>query len=348
MVEAMKAFVIFDDEIFGNMICKMLSKLNVDAKLYSEPSDALSDVERFDPELVFLDFKLPEVSNDNLMIKYEERALFLKRRVVLVTSLCDIDENQAVCQSLGVENILKKPISFDDVEKIISHQKKEKELKQLSSKHIAVVDDDEISAKILIKNLERNNLSCSYFASGEQFLEGLREGNIPDLVLLDILMPGVSGIGVLKKVREKHKSVELPIIMLTAKTEALDIIEALNLGANDYITKPANPDVALARIRTQIEMNSYYEDSLKKMELETLAAMIITYNHEINTPLGVALLNMKEDLSQMTDKNYEDAMEAIERIVSIVKSIRTIVSDGPEYSEYAGGQKMIKIKGGTG
>jgi len=209
---------------------------------------------------------------------------------------------------------------------------------------IAVVDDEEIATKIFAKNLNIKNINTQCFKSGQEFLNYL-EGEKIDLVLLDILMPNLSGLETLQKIRESYSSFELPVIMLTAKDQATDIVEALKLGANDYITKPANPDVAFARIRTQLELRSFYMDSLKKKELETLNSMIITYNHEINNPLTIALGNLKDDISQMDNKKLNKSKEAMYRIADIVKSIQKLTDHNVEYQDYAGSKsKMIKLK----
>src|SRR5690606_17019854 len=86
---------------------------------------------------------------------------------------------------------------------------------------------------------------------GQQALDKIKAADF-ELILLDWMMPGLSGIDVLKKIREDFSPMELPVIMATAKTEADDIVEALRLEANDYVTKPLNFDVVNARIRTQL------------------------------------------------------------------------------------------------
>ena len=86
---------------------------------------------------------------------------------------------------------------------------------------------------------------------GQKALSAIQDEHV-DLVLLDIMMPGISGIEVLKKVREKLSDDELPIIMATAKTDSDDVVTALDLGANDYVTKPIDFPIVLARINAQL------------------------------------------------------------------------------------------------
>lgn len=213
----------------------------------------------------------------------------------------------------------------------------------MSAFKIAIVDDDQIGPKLLLKQLKGLGFQVTHFTSGELFLGSIGE-QLPDLVLLDIVMPGISGVGVLKNLRDRFNSLELPVVMLTAKDEVAHIIEALELGANDYLTKPVHPGVASARIDTQVKLKEYYRDSLRKKELETLSAMIVTYNHEINNPLTIALGNVKSDISKMDNRRLNKVRESLKRISNIVISIRDIVKTSPNYSEYADSKKMIEVK----
>jgi PAS domain S-box-containing protein len=116
---------------------------------------------------------------------------------------------------------------------------------------ILVVDDNALNRDMLSRRLQRRGYQVSVAESGEEALKAIRSQRF-DLVLLDWMMPGLSGIDVLKQVRERFSAVELPIIMATAKTEAEDIVVALRLEANDYVTKPLNFDVVSARIRSHL------------------------------------------------------------------------------------------------
>lgn len=120
MATKIKAFVIDDDEVFGSFFCKMLQKMDVEPWYFSGPSKALDSVEEINPDIIFLDFKMPEMDGDKFMVKYSERRLFTERRVFLVTSLEEVIENLDLYRSLGIENALKKPVSPEALEKIIS------------------------------------------------------------------------------------------------------------------------------------------------------------------------------------------------------------------------------------
>jgi CheY-like chemotaxis protein len=116
---------------------------------------------------------------------------------------------------------------------------------------ILVVDDLLANRDLMVRRLERSGFRVLSAASGPEALEVLKSAPI-DLVLLDIMMPGMTGFEVLKTVRLGRSPAALPVIMVTAKTDSEDVVEALSLGANDYVTKPVDYPVALARIRKEL------------------------------------------------------------------------------------------------
>ncbi|HLE69748.1 MAG TPA: response regulator, partial [Vicinamibacteria bacterium] len=118
-----------------------------------------------------------------------------------------------------------------------------------SAARILVVDDVELNRSMLSRRLERKGFQVETAEGGQEAIEKIRSTSY-DLILLDIMMPEVSGYDVLKEVRKIHSPLELPIIMATAKDQGEDIVSAFKLGANDYITKPIDFPVALARIET--------------------------------------------------------------------------------------------------
>ncbi|MDD5542654.1 MAG: SpoIIE family protein phosphatase [Acidobacteriia bacterium] len=118
---------------------------------------------------------------------------------------------------------------------------------------LLVVDDNEMNRDMLARRLERRGFKVSLAEDGHQAMELIRDGSF-DLVLLDVMMPGVDGLQVLQQVRESRSVKDLPIIMATAKDRSEDVVRALELGANDYVTKPIDFPVVLARIQTQLSL----------------------------------------------------------------------------------------------
>ena len=116
---------------------------------------------------------------------------------------------------------------------------------------ILVVDDNELNRDLLSRRLRRKGFEVDCAEDGFKALEWL-DANPCDLVLLDIMMPGMSGVEVLEKIRETRDGTELPVIMATAKDTREDIVGSLRSGANDYVTKPLDFPVVLARVNAQL------------------------------------------------------------------------------------------------
>src|SRR5262245_20088353 len=121
------------------------------------------------------------------------------------------------------------------------------------SSSILIVDDEELNSEALARRLQGRGFAVTVAKSGPKAIELLGERRF-DLVLLDIMMPGMSGLEVLKFLRRVDSPLDLPIVMVTARVESEDMVEALESGANDYVTKPLDVPVVLARIRTQLAL----------------------------------------------------------------------------------------------
>jgi DNA-binding response OmpR family regulator len=113
---------------------------------------------------------------------------------------------------------------------------------------ILVVEDEEDIAFILRFLLDRNGFDVDHAADGRQALERIG-GTPPDAVLLDIMLPYHDGIEIVGRMRAEAAWKQVPVLMLTAKAREVDIVRALELGADDYVTKPFQPEEVLARLR---------------------------------------------------------------------------------------------------
>ena len=113
---------------------------------------------------------------------------------------------------------------------------------------ILIVEDEEAIRTLLHLNLEANGFSCCEAEDGLQALERVQSLR-PDLILLDWMLPGLDGLGVLRRLKGNPALAAIPVIMLTAKSEESDIVLGLELGAADYVTKPFSNKVLIARIR---------------------------------------------------------------------------------------------------
>ncbi len=113
---------------------------------------------------------------------------------------------------------------------------------------IMVVEDEQDLQDLLHYNLEREGYNVAAATRGEEALKSIRKKR-PDMVLLDLMLPGIDGLEVCRALRSDEATRDLPIVMLTAKGEEADVVTGLELGADDYITKPFSPRVLIARIK---------------------------------------------------------------------------------------------------
>jgi diguanylate cyclase (GGDEF)-like protein/PAS domain S-box-containing protein len=139
------------------------------------------------------------------------------------------------------------------------------------SSRLLIVDDNEMNRDMLARRLERKGYVVGLAENAQNLLQRVKQDGV-DLVLLDIEMPVISGLDALKNLRGHYSAAELPIIMVTAKTQSDDIVRALDLGANDYLTKPIDFPVAVARIGTQLSHKKAQEALKESEERYALAA----------------------------------------------------------------------------
>jgi two-component system phosphate regulon response regulator PhoB len=118
-----------------------------------------------------------------------------------------------------------------------------------SKQTILVVDDEKDLVDLIAYNLQRNGYNVLTATSGDAALE-IASRELPDLILLDLMLPGMSGTEVARKLKSDARTASVPIIMLTAKSEETDVVVGLTLGADDYVTKPFSMKILLARLNT--------------------------------------------------------------------------------------------------
>lgn len=125
----------------------------------------------------------------------------------------------------------------------------------MAKKRILLIEDDEDIQELVAFHLGKEGYSVQTVASGEAAMEAAKKST-PDLILLDLMLPGIDGLQVCRNFRSEQKTRHIPIVMLTAKGEETDIVTGLEVGADDYITKPFSPKVLVARIRNILRRKS--------------------------------------------------------------------------------------------
>ena len=183
--------------------------------------------------------------------------------------------------------------------------------------NLLVVDDNEMNRDMLSRRLSRHGHMVVTAENGQKSLELIEQQSF-DLILLDIMMPGISGIEVLKTVRQSYSASELPVIMVTAKGDSDDVVTALKLGANDYVIKPLDFPVVIARIQTQLvvchshktlkkrtkELEARIGDNFEKIDSKLLRSLIDAGENDRFELKSTLRWNLK---SNKPDKEIENA-----------------------------------------
>ena len=141
---------------------------------------------------------------------------------------------------------------------------------QSRGQRVLIVDDETINLQVLVNHLSTQNYIITQAQSGAEVLELIDKGDEFDLVLLDVMMPRMSGYEVCRRLREKYSQHDLPVIMLTAKDQVSDLLAGFDAGANDYLTKPFSRDELLTRIRNHLQLTKTTQSFGRFVPLEYL------------------------------------------------------------------------------
>ncbi len=156
---------------------------------------------------------------------------------------------------------------------------------------IVIVEDEEDIAELIRFNLNLESFQTSVFSDGLQALKHLQEDK-PDLVLLDIMLPGMGGLDICRRLREQYKSQDLPIIMISAKGAEADIVRGLEMGADDYISKPFSTKILVARVKAGLRRNA--SEKLNQQDLQIHDIQMHTGRHEVRVDGQIIKLTNSE------------------------------------------------------
>jgi len=170
--------------------------------------------------------------------------------------------------------------------------------------HILVVDDEPINRQVLVNQLSLQHYQVTEAASGEEALRLIRETGPYDLLILDVMMPRMSGYEVCRELRLLYSPANLPVIMLTAKNQVADLVAGFEAGANDYLAKPFSSAELLVRIRTHLQINSLRALNASKDKFFAIVS------HDLRGPFG-PVLGMSELLGEMAENVSPDDIKVM-------------------------------------
>jgi len=198
------------------------------------------------------------------------------------------------------ESVSNEYIYFPDIETIKSEQYKTKRAEKIKNSDniytILSVDDDKTNQQVLKNFLTLGSYDVIIAGSGEEALEYIEKEKKPDLILLDIMMPGISGYEVCEKIRKKYSNSELPIIMLTAKNRVKDLALGFKSGANDYLQKPFSKNELFTRIGSHITLAEKFLSEKEEMTeiIKEKSEEIEEIDRELKQKYETSSLNRKK------------------------------------------------------
>ncbi len=177
---------------------------------------------------------------------------------------------------------------------------------------ILIVDDTPANLQVLGNLLKQINCQIAVAMNGQQALDTVNKIK-PDLILLDVMMPVMNGYEVCKKLKENEKTQDIPVIFLTAKTETTDIVEGLEIGAVDYITKPFVGSELLARVHTHLSLKATKEKLQEEIDTKNKFFSIIS--HDLRGSIGVSLSYskiLKENSQYLSEEEIKEIYNDLE------------------------------------
>lgn len=166
----------------------------------------------------------------------------------------------------------------------------------MKKENILVVDDEDDILELVRYNLAKEGYNVSCAISGEHAL-AMINSDMPDLIVLDLMLPGSDGLEVTRRLKRDPKTRHIPIVMLTAKGEETDIVTGLELGADDYVTKPFSPRVLTARIRSILRR--------RIMETESPEQGKIIRVHDIEIDPGRYKVSLPDGQIELTSSEFQ-------------------------------------------
>ncbi len=187
---------------------------------------------------------------------------------------------------------------------------------------ILIVDDEPVNLQVLVNHLSLQNYAITQATNGMEALEVIEQGFKPDLILLDVMMPKMTGLEVCQKLREVFPATEVPILMLTAKAQIDVLVEGFSSGANDYLTKPISKNELLARIKTHLRLshiNLAYSRFVPREFLQMLnkeSIIDVKLSDSVNRSMSILFSDIRDFTAASERMSPEDTFQFINAYLS--------------------------------
>ncbi len=234
-------------------------------------------------------------------------------------------------ESNSLRVITKLEYDLDNIDFAHLNNDEQKMENKLTSFRILIVDDDPVNLQVLRNHFMPYDYHVTEAQNGVEALELIKEGYTPDLVLLDVMMPRLSGYEVCREIRKNYSPNELPVIMLTAKRLINDLIQGFEAGANDYLIKPFNKRELLARVNTMLRLKQAMQDHKELVLMEQ--------------ELDIA---MKVQKQVLTDRNFYSSLDDFNIDVSYIPHNKKVGGDYYNVEVLDNGAVSVMVADATG
>ncbi len=208
--------------------------------------------------------------------------------------------------------------------------------KRMGSKmKILLVDDNNDTLWLMKRALQKDEYSILLAKSGIEAIT-ITEEERPDLILLDVMMPKLNGFETCEKILSEEKNKNIPIIMVTAKSDIEDLTRGLEAGAMDYIRKPFHNLELSARVKSALKLKKTTDDLVREKQKTAIMEMAAAVAHNLNQPLSGIMLNIQYIQSLMTQQNIksETISERLDTLISIVERMSGMIKKISRITNY--------------
>jgi DNA-binding response OmpR family regulator len=217
------------------------------------------------------------------------------------------------------------------------------------NRKIIFIEDSVVDRKLLKAILQQGGFEVDAFENHTDFLKSLNKNHY-SLAILDILMPKMDGITLLKKIRDKYSMVDLPVIMVTALSSLDKLFECLKYGANDFVTKPYNKSELELRISAiidyNIELQRHVQVQIEQEKYNTAIKLLATLSHYINNIITPIMISAEICKTSSTDEHIEELVNysysGAKQVAGVISSLREVLGEpGDKEPKYVGLEGMI-------
>ncbi len=266
--------VIEDNELNMKLVKSLLDLGGYQAVGFPNAEEGIDHIRTQKPDLVLMDVQLPGM-NGLEATRFIKEELEMKDVPIVALSSYAMQGDKEKGLEAGCDVYITKPIDtrnfLQTIGKLFDHGRKEdiSRLKK-NDRHeprILIVDDDPQNVKVMKGKLANEGYGLLEAYSGKEALEKVND-SIPDLILLDIMMPGIDGYEVVKRLKKDPNTQNIPVILVTALDGQDDKVKGLEAGADEFLTKPVNTAELLARIKSMLKLRQYQEQLSIRTESE--------------------------------------------------------------------------------